>query len=415
MLTGRMSPIASFLFVIICLGMLSIRRKDSSIIRYSGGSLSLLACIASFVLLIGYLYNAPLLYGSQVIPVSLPSAICFLLFCITLLREFESQFWTFNLIKNNKVTRQLLKSFLPIVIFIVILQGFLDTVYSFNDINPPMTAAIILLTVVFITVFIVFRVSAIIGAQLLKAEETIRESEEQLIKLNADKNRFISILGHDLKSPFSVLISYTELLLEDIHQLDLNEIENRIGMIDKAANNTYDLLEDMLMWVQAQSGKIPYEPQKLIFLDVCGNTLESLSSTADSKKIKINYFPAKQITVYADINMLKTVLRNLVSNAIKFTNPGGVINIVAEENHESITISVSDNGIGIKPDNLLKLFDISQVLTTKGTEEETGTGLGLLICKDFVEKHGGKIWVESEYGKGSEFKFTLPAFKEEAV
>jgi signal transduction histidine kinase len=112
--------------------------------------------------------------------------------------------------------------------------------------------------------------------------------------------------------------------------------------------------------------------------------------------------------------MLKTVLRNLVSNAIKFTNNGGTININAEENSGNVTISVSDNGIGIKPDDLKKLFNISEFITTTGTAEETGTGFGLLLCKEFVDKHQGKIWVESELGKGSDFKFTLPIFTEQA-
>jgi signal transduction histidine kinase len=111
--------------------------------------------------------------------------------------------------------------------------------------------------------------------------------------------------------------------------------------------------------------------------------------------------------------MLKIVLRNLVSNAIKFTDKNGAINISAEENSGNVIISVSDNGVGITPDNLAKLFDISEVITTKGTEKETGTGLGLLLCNEFVEKHGGKIWVESEVGKGSDFKFTLPIFTEQ--
>jgi signal transduction histidine kinase len=113
--------------------------------------------------------------------------------------------------------------------------------------------------------------------------------------------------------------------------------------------------------------------------------------------------------------MLKTVLRNLVSNAIKFTNNDGAININAEENSGDVKISVSDNGIGINPDNMTKLFDISKIQTTTGTAKEKGTGLGLVLCKEFVEKHGGKIWVESEYGKGSEFKFTMPVFTGQAV
>ncbi len=138
------------------------------------------------------------------------------------------------------------------------------------------------------------------------------------------------------------------------------------------------------------------------------NILEILNPVAAAKGITITYSSPYDIDVFADIDMLKIVLRNLVSNAIKFTNKNGTININAEENSGNVLISVSDNGIGIPPDNLSKLFDISQVLTTKGTAEETGTGLGLFICKEFVEKHGGKIRVESKVGKGSDFKFTLP-------
>ena len=164
------------------------------------------------------------------------------------------------------------------------------------------------------------------------------------------------------------------------------------------------------MWARTQQGKIPYKPQILSFRDICINIFEILSPNANAKNITINYSAPDEINIFADIDMLKTVLRNLVSNAIKFTNNGGVININAVENSGNVTISVSDNGIGINPDNLAKLFDITEVITTKGTAKETGTGLGLLICKEFVEKHGGEIWVESEVGKGSDFKFTLPIY-----
>jgi signal transduction histidine kinase len=162
------------------------------------------------------------------------------------------------------------------------------------------------------------------------------------------------------------------------------------------------------MWARSQQGEIPFKPQILSFTDICHDAIEVLKPSANAKNIELNYIASDEITVFADIDMLKTVLRNLVSNAIKFTNSGGRININAEENSGNVIISVSDNGVGITPDILAKLFDISEVITTKGTAKETGTGLGLLLCKEFVEKHGGKIWVESELGKGSEFKFTLP-------
>jgi signal transduction histidine kinase len=254
----------------------------------------------------------------------------------------------------------------------------------------------------------VFRISGFIGAQILRAEQELKESEKQLQQLNADKNLFISILSHDMRSPFTVILGYSELLLENIRKIDINEIENFANNINTAAQNTYNLLEDILMWARAQQGKIPFKPQILSFRDICKNILELLYPNANAKNILINYSATDHINVFADIDMLKTVLRNLVLNAIKFTNNGGAIKINAEENSKDVTISVLDNGIGISPENLTKLFDISEVLTTKGTAKETGTGLGLLLCKEFVEKHGGKIWVESEEGKGSRFSFTLP-------
>jgi signal transduction histidine kinase len=240
------------------------------------------------------------------------------------------------------------------------------------------------------------------------AELEIELKNKELQKLNADKDRFISILSHDLKSPFNNLLGLSEVLTEDIRKLDIVEIEDIANNINKTARSTYNLLEDILLWARAQQGKIPFNPQNLSLEDICMNILETLIPNAKAKNIVINYSSADHITVFADNDMLKTVLRNLVTNAIKFTNSGGVININAKKNTENVTVSVSDNGIGILPDNKAKLFNISKVLTTKGTAEETGTGLGLLLCKEFVEKHGGKIWVESEVGKGSDFRFSLP-------
>jgi Signal transduction histidine kinase len=248
------------------------------------------------------------------------------------------------------------------------------------------------------------------AAELIIANKELK----QLLQLNADKDLFISILAHDLRSPFQALLGLSGLLIENLRQYDIVEIENLVNQINKSAQNTYKLLEDLLKWARTQSGKIPFEPQKLSFTDICKEILEILNPNADAKNITINYFASDEINIFADIDMIKTVLRNLVSNAIKFTNNGGQIDINAEKNHTNVTITISDNGIGIEPNNLIKLFDISQIQTTTGTAEEKGTGLGLVLCKQFVEKHGGKIWAESEHGKGSEFKFTMPIFTHQA-
>jgi PAS domain S-box-containing protein len=805
---GRMSPITALLFIFICIGLLSNRQNITDSINYLGGSFSLLAGIISSFLLIGYLYKAPLLYGSQIIPVSLLAAICFLLFSITLLRLFELKFWTFNIIKDNKVTLKLLKSFLPIVIFFDILQGFLVRKFSSNYQSSVLFDALVLFIIVLITVLIIIRVSDIIGVQIINAEQALRESEmkfthmvwdmqvgvllqgskseiflsnpkalellgiteEQLLgktsfdpdwnvihedgspfnwethpvpqaiathqsvhdvimgvyrpakgdrvwlkvdaelqlnkdnsirqvvcsfveitkrkkleeelhkqnsmlntlltnlhigvymlevpsgkpllaneasfnllgrgilpevnassisrvydlyrtgtditypneelplvvamsgvskhvddievmkpngtrttlevfgspirddngniwaslvsfqditerkkaeeilksinerfnlatnaasisvwehdfitdiihiddnfnkiygstqgnyqiefkefikfihpddvdiikinidigiksdknlnfefriirpdgdirnisaygkiikdntnrpvkyigvnmdiseskkaelvikesetklhKLNADKDRFISILGHDLKNPFNNIIGLSEELTDEITSLKTEEIEDIAKDIHKSAKIINKLLDDILIWAKTQQGKIPFTPQYLSLSAACRNILEILNPGAYEKNITINDSSVAHINVYADADMLKAILLNLVSNSIKFTNSGGKITINAELNSENVIISVSDNGIGIPPENLAKLFDISEVLSTTGTAKETGTGLGLLLCKEFVEKHGGKIWVESVVGRGSDFKFTLPIFTE---
>ena len=236
----------------------------------------------------------------------------------------------------------------------------------------------------------------------------LKQSEMDLHQLNADKDRFISILGHDLKSPFFTLLGLTELLKMNIREYTKEEIENLAIKIETSTQSIYGLLEDILTWTRAQSGKIPFHPKSLVFKNVCREVVDVMGPNAQAKSIIIHCHETGPKNLYADNDMLRTILRNLLSNAIKFTGNGGEIHIRAVEEPENIVVSVSDNGTGISPDVMVKLFNISQVLTTKGTAGEKGTGLGLLLCKDFVEKHRGKIWVESEVGKGSNFLFTVP-------
>ena len=254
------------------------------------------------------------------------------------------------------------------------------------------------------------------GEKEKRTEELFTANQElkQLLQLNSDKNRFISILAHDLRSPFNGLLGLSEVLIEDVRKLNKDEIEDIANNINKSAKSSFKLLENILSWARVKQGKIPFDPQILNFTNNCEDAVDVLNPIAKAKNITIDFSTGDHINVFADVDMFKAILRNLVSNAIKFTNVGGTISITANQTDSNITISVSDNGIGIAPHNLMKLFEMAEVSTTKGTAEETGTGLGLLLCKEFVEKHGGKIWVESEVGKGSDFKFTLPIYVEQA-
>ncbi|HLP74544.1 MAG TPA: CHASE domain-containing protein [Bacteroidales bacterium] len=231
---------------------------------------------------------------------------------------------------------------------------------------------------------------------------------KQLEKLNTDKDRFIAILSHDLKSPFTSILGFLELLKTGLRKYSIDQIDNHVRIIDDSARNTFNLLQDLLMWTRAHTGKIPFNPEIIVFRDKFNNSLTTLKSNADQKNISIKYEAADDLRVFADKDMLKAVLRNLISNAIKFTPNGGTIKVSAEKNKNESVISVTDNGMGINPEIQKGIFDISHIKPSSGTAGEKGSGLGLILCREFVEIHGGKIWFTSEPGKGSTFSFSLP-------
>jgi two-component system, sensor histidine kinase and response regulator len=236
----------------------------------------------------------------------------------------------------------------------------------------------------------------------------LNSTNNELIEINKSKDRFISILAHDLKGPFSSVLGLLELLSKNIHNYSTDKIKERMNLIVKSTRDTYKLFEDILLWVKTESGNIEFNPKKHRFAEICSPVIEVLKQLANNKEININFLSPEDIYIFGDSNMIQTVLRNLISNAIKFTKKNGEINIMAEQGKTEVTINVSDNGIGIPPELLNKLLNVSHRTTTDGTANEKGTGLGLLLCKELIEKHGGKLWVESELGKGSDFKFTIP-------
>jgi len=239
-----------------------------------------------------------------------------------------------------------------------------------------------------------------------KSEVSLKESEQQLKELNTTKDKLFSIIAHDLRTPFTNIIGLTGLLIDN--SIDFEESEKYIKILNSSAKNTLILLDNLLNWAKSQTGQLIFKPEKIIISNVIQEIIALNKLHADTKSISVSYTSSNDLEVFADANMLRTVLRNLISNAIKFTNTGGHVNIKSILKNNHVEISISDNGIGMNEEKHKFLFEIISNTTTLGTANENGSGLGLVLCKEFVNKNGGTIWAESEEGKGSCFKFTLP-------
>lgn len=232
-------------------------------------------------------------------------------------------------------------------------------------------------------------------------------AEEKLRELNAQKDKFFSIIAHDLKSPFNSIMGFSELLMEQIKEKDYKGVDEYAKMIVESSKQALDLLMNLLEWSRAQTGRMQFSPENFDLVHLVDENILLFDLIAAQKAITINKALPHELIIFADKQMIRTVLRNLISNAIKFTRQRGEINISAEKTAKEVLISVSDNGIGIAPERIEKLFRIDENNSTYGTNDEGGTGLGLILCKEFVENHGGRIWVESEQEKGSTFYVSL--------
>ncbi|NCC73751.1 MAG: PAS domain S-box protein [Sphingobacteriia bacterium] len=244
-----------------------------------------------------------------------------------------------------------------------------------------------------------------------QTQTILKENEHRLKELNATKDKLISIIAHDLKNPFNSIIGFSNLLKSEARNLDISEIEEFGKMIFNSASNAFQLLENLLDWARMQQGNIAYQPRNFVLAESVSESIETLNEVALQKDITLDSKIDVATLVHADENMIKTVLRNLLSNAIKFTKPGGRVEITSKENGDFLLVSISDNGIGISEANQKQLFEIGSGFTSRGTSNEKGTGLGLILCKEFIEKQGGKIRVESQENKGTTFTFTVPLSK----
>lgn len=233
-------------------------------------------------------------------------------------------------------------------------------------------------------------------------------NEKALKEAIQTKDKFFSIIAHDLKNPFNVMLPMTEGLKENLHTLDKEQLTEMVALINSAVRQEYNLLENLLEWSRAQTGAIKLKPKKIDLKRLTELNLNLNYAKTQSKNISVEFTPDAKNTAFADEYMVDTVIRNLISNALKFTHSKGKMKINIVSNESNIHFHIQDNGIGISPKNQEKLFRIDTNFNRAGTNDELGTGIGLILCKEFIEQNGGNISVESEVGKGSKFSFSLP-------
>jgi signal transduction histidine kinase len=251
----------------------------------------------------------------------------------------------------------------------------------------------------------------LLNKELNRKNTYLTESESKLKYLNSTKDKFFSIISHDLKNPFSTLMGYSDLLSEYFDDFSVEEKKSIISEIQNSTHRAYSLLENLLQWSKSQRGELQMLPERIDLSLIVSDNLANLNDEAHKKNINLISEIYDQTYALADYTTISSVVKNLLTNSIKFTNEGGEVKVTAKEKGDLIEVIVSDNGVSISEEDIDKLFRIDVHHTSIGVTAEKGTGLGLVLCKEFVEKNGGRIWVESELGRGSDFKFTVPKYK----
>ncbi len=268
--------------------------------------------------------------------------------------------------------------------------------------NLFLVAVAILVSLLLLVVFSRYRYKQ--NTNRLLAEKNL-----ELQKLNATKDKLFAIIAHDLKNPLSAFRSITQSLSENSLNISKQEIEQFIGRLNHSANQLYDLLQNLLNWAISQIVKLPFAPEKFAIKQIADENARLFQTNLQQKNQTIEIDIEPGLYVLADRNMIKTVIRNLLSNAVKFTGTGGKITLLAKPADNEIVFTVADNGSGMQQAELAKLFKIEEDVTKIGNNPEKGTGIGLILCKELIEKNNGRIWAESTPGEGSRFHFALPA------
>ena len=253
----------------------------------------------------------------------------------------------------------------------------------------------------------------------IEAQELLLKQHENLIEMNNTKNMLFSIISHDLRNPFAALLNIAEVLAGHFDKMDKHTFLRSINIILNSANHIYRLLENLLMWSNSQNESLSYKPQKILLSDLLFQTIDAIEIQAKQKNIELVFLPTEELKnkyiIFADENMISTVLRNLISNSIKYSFEHSKILINIDkyiEDNKYLLVWIQDFGVGIPKNKINNIFKIKSMASTRGTKNESGTGLGLIIVKEFLDRHNCKIWVNSEVGKGTTFNFTVPNWKQ---
>lgn len=291
------------------------------------------------------------------------------------------------------------------------INGYLTNALSYTTTTVKLGSLIVILTLTsFIVDLLVNDIKAYIITLKSKSAE-LAKANQQLYNSNATKDKFFSIIAHDLRSPFQGLLGIANILENLDDELTQEEKKDFISRMNVALKRQYDFLEELLLWGKFQRNAIDFDPQVCSLTEIVERNKEVLAGNLYKKKLSLIIESPNEVTLKCDENLISTVIRNLLSNSIKYTPAGGKIWVIIEVGLNYITIEVKDSGIGLSEERIQKLFKIETNNSTRGTEDEAGTGLGLILCKEIVQKHEGEISVKSEEGKGSSFFITLPKEK----
>ncbi len=273
---------------------------------------------------------------------------------------------------------------------------------------------ILVILLVFIILFLLYRklrYISRINQQLEQKQEEIIQANKKLQEINALRDKLFSIISHDLRNPFASIASFSRIIKRDINELTKDELRELAIELDRSVNKINTLLDNLLHWSLAQTGKLTYNPEYIALSELVEENIDLVLAAAREKGVALINTIEKDVVVWSDVNMTNSIIRNLLSNAIKYVNRGGRITLSSERVNDMNHVSVADTGVGISEESKPRLFQQDHLLSTYGTKDEKGSGLGLLICKEFTEKQGGRIWFTSEPDIGSTFFFSLPAEK----